>query len=115
MMKIKSNQTRTYDGDGYKKRAACLCFRNESEEEVSPRLEWCGGTGLVNKQFATLPADSLGVAIPNEEKRASCQRKAYIWWREGLHRIAGKTITGGCHVFVSKTITILKLTLTVDA
>ncbi|CAB1336439.1 unnamed protein product [Coregonus sp. 'balchen'] len=34
MMKIKSNQTRTYDGDGYKKRAACLCFKNESEEEV---------------------------------------------------------------------------------
>lgn len=33
-MKLKSNQTRTYDGDGYKKRAACLCFRNESEEEV---------------------------------------------------------------------------------
>ncbi|KGL76410.1 Diphosphoinositol polyphosphate phosphohydrolase 1, partial [Tinamus guttatus] len=27
------NQTRTYDGDGYKKRAACLCFRSESEEE----------------------------------------------------------------------------------
>lgn len=38
MMKLKSNQTRTYDGDGYKKRAACLCFRNESEEEVSPRV-----------------------------------------------------------------------------
>lgn len=35
MMKLKSNQTRTYDGDGYKKRAACLCFRSESEEEVS--------------------------------------------------------------------------------
>ncbi|KAJ8016722.1 hypothetical protein DPEC_G00010280 [Dallia pectoralis] len=34
MMKLKSNKTRTYDGDGYKKRAACLCFRNESEEEV---------------------------------------------------------------------------------
>ncbi|KAI3369820.1 hypothetical protein L3Q82_024645 [Scortum barcoo] len=34
MMKPKSNQTRTYDGDGYKKRAACLCFRSESEEEV---------------------------------------------------------------------------------
>ncbi|NXP47916.1 NUDT3 phosphohydrolase, partial [Heliornis fulica] len=33
MMKLKSNQTRTYDGDGYKKRAACLCFRSESEEE----------------------------------------------------------------------------------
>ncbi|XP_061793365.1 diphosphoinositol polyphosphate phosphohydrolase 1 [Nerophis lumbriciformis] len=34
MMKLKSNQTRTYDGDGYKKRAACLCFRSESEEQV---------------------------------------------------------------------------------
>ncbi|XP_030077242.1 diphosphoinositol polyphosphate phosphohydrolase 1 [Microcaecilia unicolor] len=34
MMKLKSNQIRTYDGDGYKKRAACLCFRSESEEEV---------------------------------------------------------------------------------
>ncbi|CAK6972943.1 Diphosphoinositol polyphosphate phosphohydrolase 1 [Scomber scombrus] len=34
MMKLKSNQTRTYDGDGYKKRAACLCFRSEAEEEV---------------------------------------------------------------------------------
>uniref|UniRef100_A0A3Q3WPX6 Nudix hydrolase domain-containing protein n=1 Tax=Mola mola TaxID=94237 RepID=A0A3Q3WPX6_MOLML len=34
MMKMKSNQTRTYDGDGYKKRAACLCFRSETEEEV---------------------------------------------------------------------------------
>ncbi|XP_048468000.1 uncharacterized protein LOC109911341 [Rhincodon typus] len=33
MMKLKQNQTRTYDGDGYKKRAACLCFKNESEEE----------------------------------------------------------------------------------
>lgn len=34
MMKLKSNQTRTYDGDGYKKRAACLCFRNDAEQEV---------------------------------------------------------------------------------
>uniref|UniRef100_V9L687 diphosphoinositol-polyphosphate diphosphatase n=2 Tax=Callorhinchus milii TaxID=7868 RepID=V9L687_CALMI len=34
MMKIKQNQTRTYDGEGFKKRAACLCFKDESEEEV---------------------------------------------------------------------------------
>lgn len=33
-MKLKPNQTRTYDGDGFKKRAACLCFKNEREEEV---------------------------------------------------------------------------------
>ncbi|XP_069765410.1 nudix (nucleoside diphosphate linked moiety X)-type motif 4a isoform X2 [Narcine bancroftii] len=34
MMKIKDNQTRTYDGEGYKKRAACLCFKSECEDEV---------------------------------------------------------------------------------
>ncbi|KAI1883804.1 hypothetical protein AGOR_G00235500 [Albula goreensis] len=33
-MKFKPNQTRTYDGEGFKKRAACLCFRNEQEDEV---------------------------------------------------------------------------------
>lgn len=43
MMKPKSNQTRTYDGDGYKKRAACLCFRSETEEEVSPVMLLSGG------------------------------------------------------------------------
>lgn len=35
MMKFKPNQTRTYDGEGFKRRAACLCFRNEKEDEVS--------------------------------------------------------------------------------
>ncbi|KAM9312739.1 LOW QUALITY PROTEIN: diphosphoinositol polyphosphate phosphohydrolase 2 [Gastrophryne carolinensis] len=34
MMKFKPNQTRTYDREGYKKRAACLCFRNENEDEI---------------------------------------------------------------------------------
>lgn len=34
MMKFKPNQTRTYDGEGYKRRAACLCFKNDQEEEV---------------------------------------------------------------------------------
>ncbi|CAH2221400.1 diphosphoinositol polyphosphate phosphohydrolase 1 [Pelobates cultripes] len=34
MMKLKSNQTRTYDRDGYKKRAACVCFRDGAEVEV---------------------------------------------------------------------------------
>ncbi|XP_018606824.1 diphosphoinositol polyphosphate phosphohydrolase NUDT4B isoform X1 [Scleropages formosus] len=33
-MKFKPNQTRTYDCEGFKKRAACLCFRNEREDEV---------------------------------------------------------------------------------
>ncbi|XP_059136324.1 diphosphoinositol polyphosphate phosphohydrolase 2-like [Peromyscus eremicus] len=33
-MKFKPNQTRTYDREGFKKRAACLCFRSEQEDEV---------------------------------------------------------------------------------
>lgn len=41
-MKFKPNQTRTYDGDGFKRRAACLCFKNEKEDEVSPPVEWSG-------------------------------------------------------------------------
>ncbi|XP_063337254.1 nudix (nucleoside diphosphate linked moiety X)-type motif 4a [Pelmatolapia mariae] len=34
MMKFKPNQTRTYDVEGFKRRAACLCFKNETEDEV---------------------------------------------------------------------------------
>ncbi|KAJ8794926.1 hypothetical protein J1605_018742 [Eschrichtius robustus] len=34
MMKFKPYQTRTYDREGFKKRAACLCFRSEQEDEV---------------------------------------------------------------------------------
>ncbi|MED6267536.1 Diphosphoinositol polyphosphate phosphohydrolase nudt4b, partial [Characodon lateralis] len=33
-MKYKANQTRTYDGEGFKRRAACLCLRNVDEDEV---------------------------------------------------------------------------------
>nr|XP_054105752.1 diphosphoinositol polyphosphate phosphohydrolase 3-beta-like [Callithrix jacchus] len=33
-MKCKPNHTRTCDPDGFKKRAACLCFRSEREDEV---------------------------------------------------------------------------------
>uniref|UniRef100_A0A8C2C5R9 diphosphoinositol-polyphosphate diphosphatase n=1 Tax=Cyprinus carpio TaxID=7962 RepID=A0A8C2C5R9_CYPCA len=33
-MKFKPNQTRTYDREGFKRRAACLCFKNEREDEV---------------------------------------------------------------------------------
>ncbi|KAM9502611.1 diphosphoinositol polyphosphate phosphohydrolase 3-beta-like isoform 5-T5 [Salvelinus alpinus] len=34
MMTFKPNQTRIYDGEGFKRRAACLCFKNEKEDEV---------------------------------------------------------------------------------
>ena len=35
MVKEKPNSTRTYDEDGFRRRAACLCFRDASEDEVS--------------------------------------------------------------------------------
>lgn len=35
MVKDKPNSIRTYDEDGFRKRAACLCVRNELEDEVS--------------------------------------------------------------------------------
>lgn len=34
MVKEKPESVRTYDEDGYKRRAACLCFKDEREEEV---------------------------------------------------------------------------------
>jgi len=34
MVKEKPNSTRTYDEDGFRKRAACLCVRSEDETEV---------------------------------------------------------------------------------
>ena len=34
MVKQKSPGGRTYDKDGYKRRAGCLCFKDENEREV---------------------------------------------------------------------------------
>ncbi|XP_045157679.2 diphosphoinositol polyphosphate phosphohydrolase 1-like [Mercenaria mercenaria] len=34
MVKEKINSVRTYDEDGYRRRAACLCFKDESEQEI---------------------------------------------------------------------------------
>ncbi|KAF4527414.1 hypothetical protein B566_EDAN015313 [Ephemera danica] len=33
MVKEKPNSTRIYDEDGYRRRAACICVRNEAENE----------------------------------------------------------------------------------
>ncbi|XP_025108890.1 diphosphoinositol polyphosphate phosphohydrolase 1-like [Pomacea canaliculata] len=34
MVKEKPDSVRTYDEDGFKRRAACLCFKDEREEEI---------------------------------------------------------------------------------
>lgn len=36
---VKEKQTRTYDRDGYRRRAACLCVRSADESEVSPAFK----------------------------------------------------------------------------
>ena len=35
MVKEKPNSIRTYDEEGYRRRAACLCFKDETEQEVN--------------------------------------------------------------------------------
>jgi diphosphoinositol-polyphosphate diphosphatase len=35
MVKERSDNQRSYDNDGYKKRAACVCVKNENENEVN--------------------------------------------------------------------------------
>lgn len=37
MVKEKPNSTRTYDEDGFRRRAACLCVKDEQENEVRKR------------------------------------------------------------------------------
>lgn len=99
-MKLKSNQTRTYDGDGYKKRAACLCFRSESEEEVRRRRgsgsaaasrRGCGGDGAgrggaaVGGPCARTPGGTAGLD-PNEVPTGFPEAekgKERGWWAGG--------------------------------
>lgn len=70
MMKLKSNQTRTYDGDGYKKRAACLCFRSESEEEVRRRPGVAGVGGRLEIGAGARPS---GDGVPGFGKGLSAR------------------------------------------
>ncbi len=38
MVKEKADHQRLYDRDGFKKRAACVCVKNENENEVIIKL-----------------------------------------------------------------------------
>lgn len=67
-MKFKPNQTRTYDREGFKKRAACLCFRSEQEDEVSAGTKAGGGTRsrtpCTSRPAGSRAAPSPGAADP---------------------------------------------------
>lgn len=47
MVKEKPNSIRTYDEEGYRRRAACLCFRDETEQEVNCQLLWRPSMGKI--------------------------------------------------------------------
>ena len=34
MVKEKPNSVRTYDAEGFRRRASCLCFKDKTEQEV---------------------------------------------------------------------------------
>lgn len=44
MVKEKPNSIRIYDSEGYRRRAACICVKNDLEDEVGI----VEGTGLFN-------------------------------------------------------------------
>lgn len=62
-MKFKPNQTRTYDREGFKKRAACLCFRSEQEDEVSAGTK-AGDRALSRTPYTAQPAGRGQLARP---------------------------------------------------
>uniref|UniRef100_A0A182KGK4 diphosphoinositol-polyphosphate diphosphatase n=1 Tax=Anopheles christyi TaxID=43041 RepID=A0A182KGK4_9DIPT len=63
MVKEKPNSTRIYDKDGYRRRAACICVRSETEAEVllvtssrRPELWIVPGGGVEPEEEASLTA-----------------------------------------------------------
>lgn len=67
MVKEKPNSTRTYDDDGFRKRAACLCVRNEDEKEVLL---------VTSSRVPDLWIVPGGGLEPNEEPGAAAIREA---------------------------------------
>lgn len=60
-MKFKPNQTRTYDREGFKRRAACLCFKNEREDEVRRyylNQTWCSDEKSVYRALHLSPSQT---------------------------------------------------------
>lgn len=66
MVKDKPNSIRTYDQDGFRKRAACLCVRNELEDEIL--LVTSSG----DRERWIVPGGGLE---PNEDSRSAALRE----------------------------------------
>ncbi|KAL3867786.1 hypothetical protein ACJMK2_040633 [Sinanodonta woodiana] len=68
MVKEKPNSVRTYDEDGFRRRAACLCFKDHTEQEILLV------TSSKNKDGWVVPG---GGVEPLEEPRIAAVREAF--------------------------------------
>lgn len=67
MVKEKPNSIRTYDKDGFRRRAACLCFRNQKEDELLLV------TSSKDREKWVVPGGGME---PTEESHTTAEREA---------------------------------------
>ncbi|XP_013419477.1 diphosphoinositol polyphosphate phosphohydrolase 2 [Lingula anatina] len=68
MVKEKPNSIRTYDEDGFRRRGACVCFKDESEEEVLL---------VTSKKSPDLWVVPGGGIEPTEDPRVAAERECF--------------------------------------
>jgi hypothetical protein len=84
MVKDKPNSIRTYDEDGFRKRAACLCVRNELEDEVSFEKKFLSLDGFTKSpqkiKHTNIVVNWIDFTryIEWEQRQMDC-----AWWRPG--------------------------------
>ncbi|XP_062619451.1 diphosphoinositol polyphosphate phosphohydrolase 1-like, partial [Saccostrea cucullata] len=67
MVKEKPNSIRTYDKDGFRRRAACLCFKDHKEEELLLV------TSSKDREKWVVPGGGME---PTEESHTTAEREA---------------------------------------
>lgn len=70
MAKEKAISQRSYDDDGYKKRAACVCVKNENENEV------IFFNLIIKGSFLIIRLDMFILFISNKSKNRFCLYQA---------------------------------------
>ncbi|XP_076084400.1 diphosphoinositol polyphosphate phosphohydrolase 3-alpha-like isoform X1 [Mytilus galloprovincialis] len=66
-MKEKPNSIRTYDAEGFRRRASCLCFRDKTEQEILLV------TSSKDREKYVVPGGGIE---PQEEAKATAEREA---------------------------------------
>ncbi|XP_063411414.1 diphosphoinositol polyphosphate phosphohydrolase 1-like [Mytilus trossulus] len=66
-MKEKPNSIRTYDAEGFRRRASCVCFRDKTEQEILLV------TSSKDREKYVIPGGGIE---PQEEAKATAEREA---------------------------------------